>query len=572
MLFRICFLLFISFVSSFSQPKTTYESDRKKMANDKLEEGLAENDSNKIALGYYELGKYDSGIENLLMSNSWFNKALSIYKKKTPSFELGKTYQWLAIIELRSKNAEKAIVYADSALKIFKKIKSPKGIISNYLFILDLNKEYSKKTPAFLLKDFDSMVAFVIKNNIKDELGYLYHLKGNVLKKSDPEAAIRSYFQAIYWLNKYGNGRIVYSVNSDMAYCYAKMGKPQKARQVLNDQKIYNQNPNQDQFYFAIVNRLKTEIEIFKSENDWKKAFEKQYEFTELQNKINVKEKSLLERTNNLDETALKINQEKELLLQSQLLKTNSNFFLLLYLVGAVFLISAFGFYHKSRRNNILAQKYLASSLKNELLIKEQSHRVKNNLQVISSLLGLQINRMKNSDLRESLEEMQGRIGVMSVLQQMFYSAPNSVNILIKDYFSLIVDKTEIVFKIKIEKIYTIQNIAIEPNLAIHLGIILNELLTNSFKYAFGFDNSNPKIQVLFSIFNGELTFEYKDNGKNETLLVFSKDYYATTSTFGLSLIRLKSNELNGNYHFEYENGLKFKLKCPYNEPKSTNS
>ena len=326
------------------------------------------------------------------------------------------------------------------------------------------------------------MFAFVMKNNIKDELDYLYHLKGNILKKSDPEAAIRSYLQAIYWLNKYGNGRIVYSVNSDMAYCYAKIGKPKKARQILNDRKIYNQNPNQDQFYFVIVNRLKTEIEIFKSENDWKKAFEKQYEFTELQNKIHVKEKSLLERTNNLDEPALKINQEKELLLQSQLLKTNRNFFFLLYLVGAVFLISAFGFYHKSRGNKILAKKYLASSLKNELLIKEQSHRVKNNLQVISRLLGLQINRIKNTDLRESLEEMQGRIGVMSVLHQMFYSTTNSVDILIKDYFSLIVDKTEIVFKIKIEKIYTIQNITIDPNLAIHLGIILNELLTNSFK------------------------------------------------------------------------------------------
>ena len=91
------------------------------MAYDKLEEGFAENDLNKIALGYYESGKFDSEIENLLMSNSWFNKALSIYKKKTPSFELGKTYQWLAINELKSKNTKKAIIYADSALGIFKK-------------------------------------------------------------------------------------------------------------------------------------------------------------------------------------------------------------------------------------------------------------------------------------------------------------------------------------------------------------------------------------------------------------------------------------------------------------------
>jgi two-component sensor histidine kinase len=160
----------------------------------------------------------------------------------------------------------------------------------------------------------------------------------------------------------------------------------------------------------------------------------------------------------------------------------------------------------------------------------------------------------------------------MSVLQQMFYSANDSVDVLVKDYFEQIVLKTEIIFDLTIEKTFLIENKRIDPNLAIHLGIILNELLTNSFKYAFGFDNPTPNVQIVFSVDDAELIFEYKDNGTNQHLLVFEKDYYAASPSFGLSLIRLKSNELSGDYSFEYENGLRFILKCPYHETKGVNT
>lgn len=558
---------------SFGQTKLKYEADKKKIAYDKLTEGIEEQDSLKIALGYYELGKYESGIGNFLLAKAWFGKSLLIYKKQSINSELGRNYQTLAINELRRKNTKGALAYTDSALVIFKKINSPKGIISNYMFITNFSHEYLKKTPAYVLKDFDKMVAFVIKNDIKDELGYLYQLKADILKETDPGAAIKSFLKAIYWLNKYGNNRNINSINARLALCYAKIGEPQKAKRIMGDGSYYKQISNEDRFYDYQLSRFKTEIEIFKAEKNWKKAYEMQEKYTNLQNELNIKEQSkLFSRQNSLDVNALGLSHEKELIFQTEILRANQKKQNLFYLVGFILSVFMGTFFYQSTKNKKLAQQYLQISEKNKLLIKEQSHRVKNNLQVISSLIGLQINRLQSQELKESLTEMQGRIAVMSVLQQMFYETNDSVEIEVKEYFAQIIDKNEIIFNKPITKSLLIDNIQVDPNLAIHLGIILNELLTNSFKYAFGFDNPNPKVQIVLHIKDFELTFEYNDNGKNEDLLVFESDYYSDSHSFGLSLVKLKSNELNGDYGFTYKNGLKFILKCPYHETKGINS
>jgi two-component sensor histidine kinase len=558
---------------SYGQTKSSFEADKKKIANDQLIEGIQEQDSLKIALGYYQLGKYESGIGNFLLAKAWFSKSLLIYKQKCLNFELGKNYQTLANNELRRKNMNGALAYADSALVIFKKINSSKGIISNYMFITNFSHEYLKKTPTSVLKDFDRMIAFVIKNDIKEELGYLYQLKADILTEINPKAAIESFSKSIYWLNKYGNNTNINSTNVRIALCYAKIGEPQKAKRIMGDGIYYKQNSNEEQFYFYKLSRFKTEIEIFKAEKNWGKAYETQEKYTNLQNELNIKEQSkLLSRQNSLDINALGLSHEKELMFQTEILRANQKKQYLFYLVGFILSIFMGTFFYQNAKNKKLAQQYLQISEKNKLLIKEQSHRVKNNLQVISSLIGLQINRLQNQELKESLEEMQGRIAVMSVLQQMFYGTNNSVEINVKEYFTQIIDKNEIIFNKHITKSLLIDNIQIDPNLAIHLGVILNELLTNSFKYAFGFDNSAPKIQIVFSIKAAEITFEYQDNGGNQDLLVFEKEYYATSQSFGLSLIKLKSDELSGEYSFAYENGLKFILKFPYHETKSINS
>lgn len=568
----ISLFLWIYATLSFGQTKPSFESEKKKIATDIFVEGIEEQDSLKMAEGYYQLGKYESGIGNFLSTKYWMNKSIAIYKRQPISVQLGKTYQWLAFVECSRKNIKEGIAYSDSALVIFKKLNSPKGIVSNYMFVTDMSHQYFSKSLAVVLKDFDAMVLYIIQNNIKDELGFMYQMKGHLLMETDYQAAVESFLKAIYWFNTYRNGNIN-DLNCRLAYCYAKLGEPKKARQVLGDGSFYNQNPAQDQFWGYKLNRLKAETAIFEAEKNWAKAYEMQKKYTELQDEIHTKEQNkLVASQNELDVTALALSQEKELMLQTEVLRANHKKQYLFYFVGGILLVFAGTFYYQYAKSKKLAQQYWKISEKNKLLIKEQSHRVKNNLQVISSLIGLQINRLQNQDLKESLEEMQGRIAVMSLLQQLFYETNDTVEIEAKAYFSQIVDKTALIFNKSINAAFLIENEQITPNLAIHLGIIFNELLTNSFKYAFGFDNPNPSVEIAFKVSDKELIFEYKDNGKNGQLLVFEKEYYSTSNSFGLSLIRLKSGELRGNYSFMYDSGLRFILKCPPHETKGINS
>lgn len=569
------FPLFVFFsltaLLSIGQSKPTFESERKKEVLNLLTEAVANQDSIKIAEAYYEMGKYEMGFSNYIAANAWFRKAMPIYKKLNKYFEYGRMYQRIAENEYARKDYKMAIVYSDSALGVFKKHKLAKGIISNYLFKTKLNYEYLKKSPEECLRNFDEMLIFAKNNDLEIEHIFLYRIKGGILKDSNPKAALEAFERSKILMKKYNYERLYDGLHATMAECYARIGQPEKARALLG--KNFLAKSTNDQFMSYRVERNLAEIEIFKAEKNWQKAYEKQAEYTELRNEIHEsEERSLASTHNHLQDLANGKSQERELLLQAQILKTNKRLLNIFYAVGALMLILGFVLFLQNKRNKKLAKKYFNISHKNELLIKEQSHRVKNNLQLISSLLGLQINRIKNQDLKESLEEMQGRITVMSVLQQMFYESNDSVEISVEDFFKQIVEKTEVIFSKNIDKKYDIQDNSIGPNLALHLGIILNELLTNSCKYAFGFENASPQVRVMFSLNGSELSFEYSDNGKNSNLLIFEKDFYSNSRTFGLSLIRLKSMELQGDFKFEYDDGLKFRLNCIYDETKGTDS
>jgi hypothetical protein len=102
----ILLFLWIYATLSFGQTKPSFESEKKKIATDIFAEGIEEQDSLKMAEGYYQLGKYESGIGNFLSTKYWMNKSIATYKRLPMSVQLGKTYQWLAFVECSRKKYE----------------------------------------------------------------------------------------------------------------------------------------------------------------------------------------------------------------------------------------------------------------------------------------------------------------------------------------------------------------------------------------------------------------------------------------------------------------------------------
>jgi two-component sensor histidine kinase len=195
--------------------------------------------------------------------------------------------------------------------------------------------------------------------------------------------------------------------------------------------------------------------------------------------------------------------------------------------------------------------KELENSLKtNKILLKELHHRVKNNMQFIIIMYRLKLANFSTPQVEQKIDEIEDIIQAMSKTHEILYNQENLEQIDTKEYFENLIEKIKKTYKNKNVKI----NIYIQTNIdiqtSIYLGIILNELLTNSFKYAFTKDNGNIKISLEKE--DSKTKLIYKDDG-------VGFDYEdKKDESFGLTFIEsIIKNELKGDLKFKNEKGIK---------------
>lgn len=213
--------------------------------------------------------------------------------------------------------------------------------------------------------------------------------------------------------------------------------------------------------------------------------------------------------------------------------------------------------------------------------IKEINHRVKNNLQVISSLLSLEAERFTDPDTLEAFRESQNRIASMSLIHQELYTGETDT-IDFSDYLrkltsglfsSYRVGKDEINLKLDLEQIY------IETDTAVALGIIVNELVSNALKYAFP-AGKEGKIHIRLSRVK-DCEKGHKNSGDSGTALDCSdrKDFpfiltvedngqgipewvdLRNTDSLGLQLVNIFVDQIEGSIELKRENGTKFDIR-----------
>ncbi len=192
-----------------------------------------------------------------------------------------------------------------------------------------------------------------------------------------------------------------------------------------------------------------------------------------------------------------------------------------------------------------------------ELLLSEVHHRVKNNLQVISGLLELQKENLKDEATRKAFSEGQSRVNSIALIHHNLYQNENPGNI---EFSSFIIDLSS-----KIGELFDNQNRKVQFELgqdelylsidvAVPLGLIVNELLTNSYKYAMSDEHEN-KIQIhIMKLSKREYQLTYRDNGPG---LADDVDF-ETTATLGLRLINGLSKQIHGSVKYYFEKGSVF--------------
>ena len=208
------------------------------------------------------------------------------------------------------------------------------------------------------------------------------------------------------------------------------------------------------------------------------------------------------------------------------------------------------------RKNSV---KQIESSLKEkEVLLREIHHRVKNNLQIISSMLNLQTNYITDKKSLAIFEESRNRVRSMALIHEKLYQNESLSSLNIKDYIIELVNNLMRSYRTdsRVSSVINISDIYINTDTAIPLGLIINEIVSNSLKYAFPRGRSG-KISLILKSFNNEkFQMIIEDDG------VGLPDEFdlKKTNTLGLQLVSSLVTQLDGEIKVMNANGTRIEI------------
>lgn len=219
----------------------------------------------------------------------------------------------------------------------------------------------------------------------------------------------------------------------------------------------------------------------------------------------------------------------------------------------------------KQETNQLLIEKNKvvteALSQKEELF-KEMHHRVKNNLQIVSSLLNVQSRILKDERAVEALKETKSRVISMALVHQHLYQQKEDVHVYVDTYLESLIDSINNSFESEsraIDIVTKIDHFMIDSDRAINLGFIFNELITNSYKHAFPESfRGKPRINIRLKRRAGEVNLLVSDNGVG-----ISSDQDAGKS-YGMSLMESLSSRMDGTMKISNSIGTTVSLNFPF--------
>jgi PAS domain S-box-containing protein len=205
------------------------------------------------------------------------------------------------------------------------------------------------------------------------------------------------------------------------------------------------------------------------------------------------------------------------------------------------------------------AEGLLNTSLKEkELLLREIHHRVKNSLQIISSLLSLQASEFDDNLIIEKYKESENRIHTIALIHENLYQSTDISNIDFKNYLEILIDDIMYSYKVDREMIKTVLDLndyELGIETAIPVGLIINELVSNALKHAFK-SGEKGEIKIVLEKYDDTYTLTVQDNG-----IGLPDDIHPeNTKSLGLMLVNALVTQLEGKMSFEVKNGTSFKI------------
>jgi two-component system, sensor histidine kinase PdtaS len=486
----------------------------------------------ELALVYEELGRPEE-------SSVWYRRALDRRKQyKTDRLYIFRTAGFLIRQLIRQNKAGQGLALIDSLTKDYppQTVLEKATVAQNRAYCFDALKQYTKAE-----EHFQEMMVNYEKTAYRDEFICIANMDmGKFYLKRQQYNKAQTYLSAalsVAYANPLSDRGEIYQLlfTADSA-----TGNYRAAIEDLQQYKIVNDS-------------------VFNDKNT------KQIKELEIQYETHKKEQNilLLEKESRLQQTRLN---------QASITRNWMLAGAALMMIIIILLVSYLGLKQRTTRKLRLQQKEIEkknTALENlvkekEWLVKEIHHRVKNNFHIVQVLLGTQSGYLKSEESINALADSQHRVQAMALIHQKLYQSENLSAIRMSAYIHELVDYLKESFNIRQEIQFRLQIDPIELGLShvIPLGLILNEAITNSIKYAFP-DNKEAIITIsLQRSFNNHCILTISDNG----IGLPARLDIANPVSMGMRLMQGLTEDLEGNFQVINRGGTVIRIDFVYDE------
>ena len=512
------------------------------------------NDTFKVASVQYQIGAvlknkgdYDGAIEE-------YHKALESYQLLKHQNSIANTINAMASIDKLLKHYDKAEKRYKEALSIFIDIDNKIGqanIYNNLGNLLSKQKKYDEALTYYQLQE---------KINKEEDyeigLGYVYENMGSLYKeKKDYPQAKKYFLQSLEIREKYDN--LVMIAVSHILYgdLLVEMNDLTNGKfQLEKGLKIAEEHD----FLPQKEGAFKGFSKLYEKQGNAEKAITFYKKYTAIEDSLLNKDvQGQIAKLDAKYENTLKENKILSLNTANEK-KDIRNFWMSIGLFSALAMMAIIFYFLRQRQKNnkILEEKnqIISTSLEEKnILLKEIHHRVKNNLQIISSLLSLQSQHIEDKQAIEAINEGRNRVHSMALIHKSLYQKDSLLGISVIDYFEKLISELFAAYRVDHDKIILnidVDDLQLDVDTMIPLGLIVNELVTNTLKYAFN-GKENGHINVSLKEKNNQLSLKVEDDG----IGIDDVKGIKNTDSFGYQLIDAFVAKMEGELIIDSNNG-----------------
>lgn len=493
----------------------------------------------------------------------------------------------LGYVYERRGQLDKAADYALEGLRLGEELNDKKAIALAYSDLSNIFWKQAKYDKG-LKYGIKSVVIFEERGIIDLDYDFtLYVVANNFLKLNRYDEALKYYEHSLAIGERYGFYNNLSDVYISLVDLYAYLGKYRKAESAgLNAVKYATYLDNdfmlmrswlsigklqnlQGKYKYAIESLQKSldvattefgdEYYLSQAYEALGKAYAGDHEYMEAYkafSKYDGLKKEIFTAESDqriaLLQTEFEVAQKEDTILMQQgtIRKQKSNQMLTSIITGLLLFLLIVGVVaiRINRKKNKLLQQ---QNQEKEFLIKEIHHRVKNNLEVVSSLLSLQSTHIDDKKIKDNMLQIQNRIQSMSMIHQNLYQGKNLGSIEMKNYFNIMGDYVLQSYgtEQRIVMVYDMEELELNVDIATPIGLIVNELITNSLKYAFP-NNLTGVITIKLVQKFEHLELTVTDNGVG-----IQKGKELSGTGFGTQLITLLTKQLDGKMVLHQKKG-----------------